>query len=331
VIRTSHYAFILAKLYGTLARSFVGKNYRDLLRVKKVTDLYDLLFPGERREAPPRTLTLELEARIVRASIDSMRYVLETLGEPVEILVHLLRKLEYQGVKTLIRGMAHGKTESVRIWDLGVHAGIHLDAAADYEKAITASPYAWVLPHVKTKPPALVENMLDTEYYSRLLELAQGLPAGDRTGILRLVRHEVTLANVIWALRLRFFFGFTWETAHTLLIPGLADSSRRAVSRTFEIPPDSIEEWRKWRFAWLIEDQFTESFQAPDPIRAARHADLRLYTRAHQLFHQSPFTLVPLFAWFKLKEYETSLLKSAVEALWLSIPEQELLALVGTR
>jgi vacuolar-type H+-ATPase subunit C/Vma6 len=293
--------------------------------------LYDLLFPGERQEAPPRTLTIELEARIVRAGIDSMRYVLETLGEPVEILVHLLRKLEYQSVKTMIRGMARGKTESVRIWDLGPYAGIHLDAGADYEKAIMASPYAWVLPHVRTKPPARVENMLDTEYYSRLLALARGLPAGERTGILRLVRHEVTLANVIWALRLRFFFGFTWENARALLIPGLADSSRRAVSRAFEIPPDSIEEWRKWRFAWLIEDQFTESFQAPDPIRAGRHADLRLYTRAHQLFHQGPFTLAPLFAWFKLKEYETSLLKSAVEALWLSIPEQELLALVGTR
>jgi vacuolar-type H+-ATPase subunit C/Vma6 len=173
--------------------------------------------------------------------------------------------------------------------------------------------------------------MLDTEYYSRLLALARGLPAGDRTGILRFVRHEVTLVNVTWALRLRFFFGFTWENARPLMIPGLADSSRRAVSRAFEIPPDSIEEWRKWRFAWLLEDQFTESFQAPDPIRAARHADLRLYTRAHQLFHQSPFTLAPLFAWFKLKEYEASLLKSAVEALWLSMPEQELLALVGTR
>jgi vacuolar-type H+-ATPase subunit C/Vma6 len=331
VIRTSHYAFILAKLYGILARSFLGRNYRDLLRVKKVTELYDLLFPGERKEAPPHALTLELEARIVTASIQSMTYVLETLGEPVEILVHLLRKLEYQSVKTLIRGMAHGKTESVRIWDLGPFAGIQPDPTGDAEKSIKASPYAWVLPHVRTEPLVFVENMLDTEYYSRLLALARGLPAADRTGILRLVRLEITLANVIWALRLRFFFGFTWENARPLMIPGLVDSPRRAVSRAFEIQPDSIEEWRKWRFAWLIEDQFSESFQAPDPIRAARHADLRMYTRAHQLFHQNPFTLTPLFAYFKLKEYETSLLKTAVEAIWLSIPEQELLALVGTR
>lgn len=331
MIRTSHYAFILAKLYGILARSFVGRNYRDLLRVKKVTDLYDLLFPGERHESPPRALTLELEARIIRAGVDSMTYVLETLGKPVEILVHLLRRLEYQTVKTLIRGMVHGKAEPVLAWDLGPYAGIRLDANGDHEKAIKASTYAWVLPHVRTKPLAIVENMLDTEYYSRLLALARALPAADRTGILRLVRLEMTLANVVWALRLRFFFGFTWENARDLMIPGLGDSPRRAVSRAFEIQPDSIEEWRKWRFAWLVEDQFSESFQAPDPIRAARHAELLLYTRAHQLFHQNPFTLTPLFAYFKLKEYETSLLKTAVEAIWLSIPEQDLLALVGAR
>jgi len=331
VIRTSHYAFILAKLYGILARSYIGKNFRDLLRVKKVTDLYDLLFPGERPEAPPRALIVELETRIVSAGIGSMRFVLETLKEPVEILVHLLRKLEYQSVKGLVRGMANGKTESVHIWDLGPYTRIRLDASGDYEKAISASPYSWVLPQLRTQPPALVENMLDIEYYSRLLALARQLPAGERTGILRFVRAEITLANVIWALRLRFFFGLDWENARPLMIPGLADTSLRAVNRVFEIPPDSIEEWRKWRFAWLVEDQLSESFQAPDPIRAGRHADLRLYVRAHQLFHQSPFTLAPLFAWFKLKEHETNLLTSAVEAVGLSIPEQDLLALVGTR
>ena len=32
--RTSRYAFILAKIYGVMARSFVGANYRDLLRLK---------------------------------------------------------------------------------------------------------------------------------------------------------------------------------------------------------------------------------------------------------------------------------------------------------
>jgi hypothetical protein len=36
-------------------------------------------------------------------------------------------------------------------------------------------------------------------------------------------------------------------------------------------------------------------------------------------------------AYFKLKEYEASLLGIAVEALHLSIPEQDVLAIVGAR
>ena len=76
--------------------------------------------------------------------------------------------------------------------------------------------------------------------------------------------------------------------------------------QAFEIPPDSVEGWRKWRYGWLIDDQLSESFQAPDPVRAERQAARRMYTRSHQLFHQDPFTLTPLVAFFRLKEYEAS-------------------------
>jgi vacuolar-type H+-ATPase subunit C/Vma6 len=326
--RTSRYAFIMAKLYGILARSFVGQTYRDILRLKKVSELYDTLFPGERSEAPEHTLTEDLEARIVRAGIDSMTYVLEQLGDAPEILVHILRKLEYQSLKAVLRGMAHGTVEQARIWDLGPYAGIRLENK-DKAEAIRKSPYAWVLPLLETTPLFEIENSLDRDYYVRLLQLARGLPSRDRTGILRLASTQVALANMIWALRLRFFFGMDAEKATPLLIPGMVDAQRKAVARVFEIPPDSIEEWRKWKYGWLLEDQLGEAFQAPDPVRAEQKADQRLYTRAHQLFHQNPFTLSPLAAYFTLKEYEASLLKTAVEAIALSIPEQDVLSIVG--
>ncbi len=113
------------------------------------------------------------------------------------------------------------------------------------------------------------------------------------------------------------------------MIPGRSSTEKDAISRLFQIAPDSIEEWRKWRYGWLLEDQLEESFQAPDPLRAEQKAAQRLSTRAHQIFHQSPFTLCPLVAYFKLKEYEITLLKTAVEALHFSLPEQEVLSMVG--
>ncbi len=329
--RTSRYAFILAKVYGIMARSFVGAGYRDLLRLKSLAELSDHLFPGERAQTPETPLPIELEARIVRASIEAMTYVLDYFREPPAILVHTARKLEYQNVKSVARGIVHGRTDDLRIWDLGKYSGIRLGGAKDPEKAIQASPYKWILPLLRTVPLAELENRLDRDYYDRLLDLAGRLPRGDQAGVLRLAGAEIALANVVWALRLRFFFNFDAARALGLTIGRTSSSVRAAVAEIFEIPPDSPEAWRRWRYGWLLEDQLGDSFTAPNPVRAEQKASQALYARAHHAFHQNPFSLGPLYAYFKLKEYEASLLGIAVEALQLSVPEQDILNIVGIR
>ena len=329
--RVSRYGFILAKVYGIMARSFIGRNFQDLLRLKKLSELHDTLFPGEKLEHPEQVLAEDMEVRIVRAGIDAMIYVLDFLGEPVEILVHILRRLEYQNVKTIIRGIRGGATEGMRLWDLGDYAGVRLTGVSDYEKALRKSVYAWILPLLPETPIAQIENALDRQYYTRLLDLASALPAREGKGILRLITLEAALANVIWALRLRFYFGMDENQAQGLMIPGLSAAQKAAVSQAFQIPAESIEEWRKWKYGWLLEDQLGESFRAPDPLKAEEQAARMLSVRAHQIFHQNPFTLTPLVAYFKLKEYEITLLKTAVEALHFSLSEQEVLSLVGAR
>jgi vacuolar-type H+-ATPase subunit C/Vma6 len=258
-----------------------------------------------------------------------MTYVLDYFNPPDEILVHAARKVEYQNVKAVVRGIVHGTAMEIRTWDLGKYAGIRLRGAKDPAKAIMASPYAWILPLLETLPVAEIENRLDQDYYARLLGLCRSLPSADRTGPLRLINAEIGLANAIWALRLRFYYKLDTAKALALMIPGAGSSVRAAVGAAFEIPADSTDEWRKWRFGWLLEDQLNETFLAPDPLRAEQKASRALYARAHKAFHQNPFTLGPLLAYFKLKEYEATLLNIAAEALHLSVPEQDVLAIVG--
>jgi len=171
--------------------------------------------------------------------------------------------------------------------------------------------------------------MLDRDYDAELLHLARKLPRPDRTGVLRLVSLEIAISNALWALRLRFFFGMDEQTARPLLAAPMSDAHRRAMVEAFEIPPDSIEGWKKWRYGWLLDDQLGESFRSPDPVRAEQKAARRLAVRAHQLFHEDPFTLTPIAAYFRLKELEEELLKIAVEARRLSVPEAEVLQMVG--
>jgi len=331
VSRTSRYAFILAKVYGVMAKSFVGSAYRDLLRLKSLSELADRLFPGERAAAPAAAVPLEVEVRIVRASIDAMIAVLDYLRDPPQLLVHAARKAEYQTAKALARALAHGRAEDIRVWDLGKYSGFRTKDAKDPEKALRSSDYSWILPLAGSMPAAQLENRLDRDYYQRFVILAEALPSADRTPVLRLARTEIALVNVIWALRLRFFFKFDAEKARPLMIPGMGAAVSAAVDAAFDLSADAQEDWRRWRFGWLLSDQLGETFTAPDPVRAEQKATQFLYQRARQAFHQNPFTLGPLVAFFRLKEYEAAMLNVAAEALHLSIPEQEILSITGVR
>ena len=59
MIRTFRYAYILAKIYGSLAKTYVGANFQDLLRLKRLEEIFDQLFPGSglrrRRRLSPRS------------------------------------------------------------------------------------------------------------------------------------------------------------------------------------------------------------------------------------------------------------------------------------
>jgi len=327
--RTFRYAFIQAKIYGILSKSYLGENYRDILHLRRVQDVFDRIFPAQRAEMPETRLTSDLERRIVDRSIATMVYVLDFLTDPPDILVHFLRRYETQYAKSLVRAAINGQSVEPPSWDLGRYGRIDLTSKEDPEKILEGSPYRWIVAMLHDKSIAAIENSIDLDYYQTLMRLAKALPKADRVGIARLVSLEVTLSNVIWAMRLRFFYGLDWERAEPMLIPGTVDALGKQVAKVFDIQADSTEGWRTWKFGWLLEDQLRDDFHAPDPIRAEERAQVHLYAKARQFFHQAPFTLTPLYAFFQLKEHEAALLKTAVESLHLSVPEQDIARMAG--
>jgi vacuolar-type H+-ATPase subunit C/Vma6 len=345
MLRTSRYSYILAKMYGMLAKSNIGANFREILRLKKLEDLFALLFPGEREVGEQNILIPDLERKIAESGMKSMIKILDLLDSPPPLLLHIVRRYEYLSVKAVIRFLLRGaggdstrlsgtsppESERPRIWDLGPYGSVKLAGPRDYREALRRSSFSWILPLIPRVPAARIQIMMDRDYYLTLHELARQLPRRDRTGVLRLLSAEIACVNAVWALRLRFFFGIGKDDAKEFLLPAISGTGSGAVRQVFDIPADSIEGWRGWRFAWLLEGQFGEEFQAPDPIRAQRAASRRLYEMAHTLFHQDSYTLTPIAAFFKLKEYEAGVLTTAVEALRLSVPEQEVLSQVGSR
>ena len=150
--RTSRYAFILAKMYGGMAKTYTGANIKDLLRLRGLEEVYDLLFPGERAAAQKEPLSVNLETRIMREGIRSMSRILFLLRDPPDILVHILRKFEYQSLKAMIRSLVRPEAEEPVVWDLGSYGLLRPEKRRDLEKTIATSRYAWILPHVRSKP-----------------------------------------------------------------------------------------------------------------------------------------------------------------------------------
>jgi vacuolar-type H+-ATPase subunit C/Vma6 len=324
--------YLLAKMYGTVARSYLGANFRDLLRLKSLAELQAVLWPAAEGEAGVSLPAAEMETRISRAAVAEMISVLDSLEAPAEILVHILRRVEGQNLKVILRGLADGRVDASRLLDLGPWASLRVAGVADFEKAVRSSPYAWALEAARSSSRAVLENQVDRDWYGGLLWLARALRSADRTGILRYVTLQISVMNAVWALRLRFSFGMDEATARPLLLPALSDTVRRALARAFAIAPESVEEWRAWRFGWLLADQLgVEAFRGPDPVRAEAAASRRLAVRAHQLLHQHPFTLCPVVGFFALKQHEAALLTTVVESVALGLGETERAAIAGEK
>jgi vacuolar-type H+-ATPase subunit C/Vma6 len=228
--RTSRYAYLLAKIYGILAKSFVGANYRDILRLRSVTELYDRLYPGERREVPEYQLTADLERRAAEEAVRTMVAVLEMLGDPPRVLVHLLRRYEYLTVKSVLRTVAHGLPSEPVDWDLGRWDQLQRREGQSWRDVVAESPYAWALDRMEKDSLLAAESALDKEYYQTLQRLVHELPARDRSGVRKLVALETGVTNALWALRLRFLFGMDAEHAAGFLIAGPGRESERVMT-----------------------------------------------------------------------------------------------------
>jgi vacuolar-type H+-ATPase subunit C/Vma6 len=329
--RSSRRVYLLAKVYGRVAHSFLGSSFRDLLRLKSLADLHAALWPGPVAEGQAAPTVDDLESRVTESVVREILSILESLGEPEEILVHLARRFELQTLRLTLRGVQTGSFDPSAAIPLGRWASLRLDDSRDAEKSLLASPYAWSVAALASRPVAMVENEADRRYFGELVRLAQALPAPDRLGVLRYVLLEVALVNAVWALRLRVTYGMDAAAARPLMVPGMGAVTGRAVFEAFEIPLDSAEEWRRWRFGWLLEDQLADQFRQPDPVGAEARASQRLFVRAHQLLHQFPGSVCPYVAYIALKQQEAAMLRTAIETVSLRIPEKDALTLAGLR
>lgn len=149
-----------------------------------------------------------------------------------------------------------------------------------------------------------------------------------------LYKEEFILKNITWALRLKIFYKMKKEDIIPKLMyvtdnPDADDPLAAPAIQVLDYPLSNYSLWKKWKYKKYLNPVIDEQNWQVDPSWIENAVKLKIQKMANNLFHQYPNTTTSLIAWFLIKNYELSCIKTAVESLRLNINSEEAMCAVG--
>jgi vacuolar-type H+-ATPase subunit C/Vma6 len=318
-------AYAYARACGSLARSFLGTRAASLAMCARVGEAWRAVF-GESPPAQPENELAAAAERGVRSRAGlALRKIAGGLLEEEPFFAALVRKWEFTHLKNVLSAAAGRSPEAPAVDDASLKPSFNAAAYPDLDAMLRQTRYQWVIEAGLGDLPA-VKNRLDKQYYAELWESLSTVPFS-RIGTLRdLIRVEVELVNLVWGLRLKRYYAMGATDIGSLLIelPGVdvAGPTLDAVGRR----SDSRSEWSPWRWERLVPDSRREDggewyFDVRGFESAARRY---LYRRLYRRLHLEFETYVPLYSYFRIKEFETTAIHGVIEGIKLEAPSAEI-------
>jgi len=322
-------AYAYAKACGIIGKSYLGKRISILAGLHALSELDRLIFPNVRRELPGRELLLDLERRITERAVHQILTIVGSYPNPPEILVRMLKVYEYSDLKVCLQYIAAGKKDLPNISDIGDFGTVRFEAFPDIKKMVYKTEYDFILSDLKSHQHenmdiVQIETKLDAHYYLGVTGCLQNLSAEDRITVQKILGDEISLRNCAWALRLRTYYQKTANETYKYLmdIKLKGDKNQSLASdaaSSLELPLDSRQPWRGWKWEKLLNPEEPSVIWAADPRYFQNAASQYLYRLARKYFHRSPMAVSAVFCFIKLKQYEEDLLTSVAEGLALGM------------
>jgi|GEM_PF-1352936 len=318
-------AYAYARVCGSLARSYLGDRAAALAAQARVGEVWRGVF-GDAPPALPESELADAAERAVRARpAEAFLDIGGALAAEDPFFAALLRKREQAYLKRVLSAIAEGSGEMPAAEDPGFKPGFDAAAFPDLDRMLRRSRYRWIAERGIEDLPA-IKNGIDKQYYSELWAAAGEIPK-TRAGSLReLLRLEVELENLSWGLRLRRYYAMGAEVIAPLLtaLPGVdvVQPTLDALRKRADVRSD----WASWRWERLVPDARKEDggdwyfdvrgFEAAAHRFLARRLRLRL--------HMEGETYVPLYAYFRIKEFEAEAIQGIIEGIKLEVPPGEI-------
>lgn len=327
-------SYVYAKASGIYARSFVGKRTPRLFEAKRLRDLWTTLFNDEVPLVPEGLLTLYLERRAEQKAVDEFITLLSSYDTPDPLSKALLSFYDYNNLKAAVTAVITGEKDPPFMVDLKQFSILDRTKWPDIAEMTKNGPLAWFNRVPKEAEHLAWENRLDHEYYRSVWRAFLQLSGKDRAATENLIREEIILQNIVWAMRLVSYYNTSADEIESMLAGHDEPESTREIlcgpalsvlGRAF----DSHADWTGWKYGWLL-NPHEEGFPwTLDPRWAQLTADKYLFRTAMSLFHQNPFTVGVLVSFLKIKQLEDQMIRVAAEGLRLGANETQLNEYVG--
>lgn len=322
-------SYVYARVCGALSQAFLGQKAIDLARLGRISELWRSFFMDAPPSVPEASVVVQAERRAVAESLTGFRTLVAKLRAEEPFFDALRRKAEFARVKRILLATGQGPRSPDGLPpsdDPLLPPGFDESAFPNLEKMFAGGRYGWIDEESAKDFPATA-NRLDRQFYAELWAELEKIPRWKAGALPRLVREEIELQNVVWALRLKRYYGMDRQQIEGRLV-ALGDVDvRSAALDALSFRFDQREDWNGWAWERLLGERSPGGGSFAIDVRSLEdEARRRLYRSVKRALHLYPFTYTPLYCYFKIKEYETAAVVGIIEGLHLGAPFEEMAA-----
>lgn len=335
--RSGAYAYVYAKACGIVSKSFVGKRAGRLFSVKTLGELWSLLFKEELPLVPEGILAYEIERKARGDFIDSFVSLLSAFDKPEPVCLALLDYFNFENYKILVHALDDKQKDAPSFNNLKDYSAINLAKWPSFTEMVKGSSFAAFGSSLPENPDAAWENKVDKFFYRKLWESVYKIPPSQRDLALPLIKSQIEIENISWALRLRVYFDMKRDDIIPMLVfenpekPSPGDVLGGVALDALELPLDNIETWKSWKYFKFLNPWSDSSLWSVDPRYFEQSGFTWLGRQALKNFRKDPFSVNTLLCFFKIKQSEVSLIRTAAEGIRLQVSEKEMADFRGNR
>lgn len=327
-------SFIFAKASGNLGKSFVGSRSQILFEQKNLGELWTLLFKSPVPVIPEVLLAEKIETEAFSRFFNKYVSFVNAYDKPNPILTDLLCIYEVSNLKVIAAALANGETKAPNLMDLGTFAKCNFKVWPNLAEITAGTPYSWLNKTPSVHDLQHIDYKLDLFVVQHLWNSVQKTSGENKEIFEKIFFNVYVIKNIVWALRLRIYYKMEDEEIIKRLIyvtngPSMEDPVAAPAIKVLEMPLNDAEVWEKWTYKEYVNPYVSGENWQIDPAWIEKKAAVKVNKIAMNAFHQYPMTDCSLVGWYKIKEYELSCIRMAVESLRLNINTEEAMQAAG--